>query len=73
MRSLAPRVYERAYSLRRLRQQGVLQAVSLIKHGYPHRIGYAEVHLRYSPLLRHHLKGMRPVNSAASPMGCSSR
>ena len=35
MRSLAPRVYERAYSLRRLRQQGVLQAVSLIKQGYP--------------------------------------
>jgi myosin heavy subunit len=49
---LAPRVHERAYSLRQLRQQGVLQAVSLIKQGYPHRIGYAEVHLRYSPLLR---------------------
>jgi hypothetical protein len=37
--------------LRQLRQQGVLQAVALIKEGYPHRIGYEELHSRYKPLL----------------------
>ena len=38
--------------LRQLQRQGVLQGVALIKRGFPHRIGYADVHRRYAPLLQ---------------------
>ena len=49
---LHPRAPQPAAVLRQLQRQGVLQGVALIKRGFPHRIGYADVHGRYAPLLR---------------------
>ena len=49
---LRPRAPQPAAVLRQLQRQGVLQGVALIKRGFPHRIGYADVHGRYAPLLQ---------------------
>ena len=49
---LRPRAPQPAVVLRQLQRQGVLQGVALIKRGFPHRIGYADVHGRYAPLLQ---------------------
>ena len=49
---LRPRAPQPAAVLRQLQRQGVLQGVALIKRGFPHRIGYADVHRRYAPLLQ---------------------
>ena len=51
-RRMEPRRAESGYVLCQLRQLGVLQAVMLIKQGFPHRIAYDELHDRYAPLLR---------------------
>ena len=43
--------FHAGYVLRQLRHQGVLQAVAIIKGGFPHRISYNEVHGGYAHLL----------------------
>ena len=39
------------YSVLQLRHTGMLQCCELLKHGYPTRIGYAEIRERYAPPL----------------------
>ena len=48
---MRPAAFHAGYVLRQLRHQGVLQAVAIIKGGFPHRISYNEVHGRYAHLL----------------------
>ena len=49
---MLPNVFHGGYVLRQLRHQGVLQAVAIIKEGFPHRVSYTEVHSRYASLLK---------------------
>jgi len=48
---LTPGLFDRKYVMAQLTYTGLLQCCKLLKHGYPTRIAYKEVALRYSPML----------------------
>jgi hypothetical protein len=66
---MRPHAFHGGYSLRQLRHQGVLQAVSIIKAGYPHRISYHDVHTRYAPLLAQLAADKRPGTEQFASVG----
>ena len=66
---MKPGVFHGGYSLRQLRHQGVLQAVAIIKEGFPHRVSYAEVHTRYAPLLQALAAQNRPGTRTFASIG----
>ena len=58
-------VFDVQYSVLQLRHTGMLQCCELLKHGYPTRIGYAEIRERYAPPLPNH-----SPNPSPSPHRC---
>lgn len=66
---MQPHTHHGGYVARQLRHQGVLQAVALIKEGYPFRVAYAEVHTRYAPLLAQLAATGRPGTKRFAAIG----
>ena len=66
---MRPDSFHGGYVLRQLRMLGVLQAVALIKQGFPHRIAYTEIHSRYSPLLATLARADQPGSRKLAKIG----
>jgi len=52
-------VFDVKYCVLQLRHTGMLQCCELLKHGFPTRIGYAEIRERYEPLLPAALRSLQ--------------